>query len=168
MGQTDYRLVSGAARRIGFNIRLSRLPKRSNYRHSGGLSGRKMPRKYQKEFDTPVLLSTHRLKLDNMETMQDRAHRFEIRRPVEFRLRPPGTRKEGTGHSLNISKGGILFETESAIANGRKIELTVHVGDAMGGPPVTLHLQGVTIRQENGTVAALIKKHRLRPIEAEA
>ncbi len=128
----------------------------------------KRPRKYQKEFDTPVLLSTYIHKLDNMETMQDRAHRFEIRRPVEFRLRPPGTRKEGIGQSLNISKGGILFQTESAIASGRKIELTVHVGDAMGGPPVTLHLQGVTIRQENGAVAALIKKHRLRPVEAEA
>ena len=100
--------------------------------------------------------------------MQERAQRFEIRRPVEFRLRPPGARKEGTGQTLNISKGGILFETETEIGTGRKIELTVHVGDAMGGPPVTLHLQGVTIRQENGTVAALIKKHRLRPIEAEA
>jgi hypothetical protein len=100
--------------------------------------------------------------------MQERAHRFEIRRPVEFRLRPPGTRKEGAGQTLNISKGGILFETESAIANGRKIELTVHVGDAMGGPPVTLHLQGITLRQENGAVAAVIKKHRLRPVDEEA
>lgn len=103
-----------------------------------------------------------------MGNMQERAHRFEIRKPVEFRLRPPGPRKEGTGQTLNISKGGILFETESDIGTGRKIELTVHVGDAMGGPPVTLHVYGVTVRHENGAVAVAIKKHRLRPVDAEA
>lgn len=100
--------------------------------------------------------------------MQERAHRFEIRRPVEFRLRAPGSRKEGTGQTLNISKGGILFETESEIGSGRKIELTVHVGDAMGGPPVTLHVQGITVRHENGAVAVSIRKHRLRPVDADA
>jgi hypothetical protein len=99
-----------------------------------------------------------------MARMQERAHRFEIRKPVEFRLRSPGARKEGTGQTLNISKGGILFETESDVGTGRKIELTVHVGDAMGGPPVTLHVQGITVRNENGAVAVLIKKHRLRPV----
>lgn len=97
--------------------------------------------------------------------MQERAHRFEIRRPVEFRLRPPGARKEGTGQTLNMSKGGILFETDSEIATGRKIELTVHVGDAMGGPPVTLHVHGITVRHEGGAVAVSIKKHRLRPVD---
>jgi hypothetical protein len=103
-----------------------------------------------------------------MDTMQERANRFDIRRPVEFKLRPPGARKEGTGQSLNISKGGILFETESEIGAGRKIELTVHVGDAMGGPPVALHVLGITVRHENGAVAVSIKKHRLRPVDADA
>jgi hypothetical protein len=103
-----------------------------------------------------------------MDTMQERAHRFEIRRPVEFRLRPPGARKEGIGQTLNISKGGILFETEAEIGTGRKIELTVDVGDAMGGPPVTLHVQGITVRHVNGTVAVSVKKHRLRPMDADA
>ncbi len=107
-------------------------------------------------------------KPDNMSTMQERAQRFEIRRPVEFRLRPPGVRKEGTGQTLNISKGGILFETEDEIGTGRKIEMTVHVGDAMGGPPVTLHVQGITVRHENGAVAVSIKKHRLRPVDLDA
>lgn len=102
-----------------------------------------------------------------MGTMQERAHRFEIRRPVEFRLRPPGARKEGTGLTLNISKGGVLFETETEIGTGRKIELTVDVGDAMGGPPVTLHIQGIIVRTENGAVAVSVKKHRLRPVETD-
>ena len=105
---------------------------------------------------------------DNVSTMQERAQRFEIRRPVEFRLRPPGTRGEGTGQTLNISKGGILFETDSEIGAGRKIELTVYVGDAMGGPPVTLHAQGTIVRNENGAVAVSIKKHRLRPADGHA
>lgn len=50
---------------------------------------------------------------------------------------------------------------------GRKIDLTVDVGDALGGPPVTLHIQGVTVRTQEGTVAVLIKKHRLRPVEED-
>jgi hypothetical protein len=103
-----------------------------------------------------------------MGTMQERSQRFEIRRPVEFRLRPPGARKEGTGQTVNISKGGILFETKDEIGTGRKIELTVHVGDALGGPPVTLLVQGVTVRHENGAVAVSIKKHRLRPVDPAA
>jgi hypothetical protein len=97
--------------------------------------------------------------------MQERAQRYGIKRPVEFRLRSPGIRKEGTGQTLNISTGGILFETQTEIDMGRKIDLTVDVGDALGGGPVTLHIQGVTVRTQDGTVAVLIKKHRLRPIE---
>lgn len=105
---------------------------------------------------------------DNMGTMQERAQRFEIRRPLEYRLKPPGARKEGTGQTRNISKGGLLFETEDEIGTGRKIELTVHVGDALGGRPVTLHVQGITVRHEHGAVAVLVKKHKLRPVNPEA
>lgn len=126
------------------------------------------PRKYQAKYEAPVLLSTDVRGPDNMGNMQERSQRFDIRKPVEFRLRPPGARKEGTGQTLNISKAGVLFETESEIGIGRKIELTVHVGDAMGGPPVTLHVQGITVRHENGAVAVSIKKHRFRPIDTDA
>lgn len=97
--------------------------------------------------------------------MRERAQRFEIKRPVEFRLRSPGTRKEGIGQTLNISKGGVLFQTETPISTGRKIDLTVDVGDALGGPPVILHVEGITIRSEDGAVAVAIKKHRLRPAD---
>jgi len=100
--------------------------------------------------------------------MQERAQRYGIKRPVEFRLKSPGVRKEGSGQTLNISTGGLLFETQTEIDRGRKIDLTVDVGDALGGPSVTLHVQGITVRNQNGTVAVLIKKHRLRPIEDEA
>ncbi len=97
--------------------------------------------------------------------MQERATRFAIRKPVEFRLKSPGVRKEGSGQTVNISTGGVLFETQEEIGPGRKIEMTVAVGDAMGGPPVTLHVQGITLRSEGGLVAVAVKKHRLRPVE---
>ena len=100
--------------------------------------------------------------------MQERAQRYGIKRPVEFRLKSPGVRKAGTGQTLNISTRGLLFETQTEIDMGRRIDLMVDVGDALGGPPVTLHVQGITVRTQNGTVAVLVKKHRLRPIEDEA
>lgn len=99
--------------------------------------------------------------------MQERAQRFGIRRPVEFRLKSPGVRKEGKGRTVNISTGGVLFETQAEIGEGRKIDLTVDVGEGLGGAPVTLNVQGVTVRTQDGAVAVAVKKHRLRPIEEQ-
>lgn len=97
--------------------------------------------------------------------MQNRSPRFPIQRPVAFRLKAPGKALEGSGQTVNISSGGVLFETEGEISVGRKIELVVEIGDALGGPPVSMHVQGITLRSRDGAVAVQIKKHKLRPLE---
>ena len=107
--------------------------------------------------------------LNDNVVMQQRAQRYSIERPVEFHVRGQGTTRNGAGRTLNISRGGVLFQTDSQLPVGRKIELVVDLGDALGGPPVTLNVQGVVLRnQSGGAVAVLIRKYRLRPIEEAA
>ena len=58
-----------------------------------------------------------------------------------------------------------MFQTQGELPVGRKIDLVVHLGDALGGPPVNLNVQGVVLRNQNGSVAVLIRKYRLRPVD---
>ena len=96
--------------------------------------------------------------------MQSRSPRFEIQKPVEYTVKTPSGKVEGHGRTLNISRRGVLFEThEEQVAVGRKIELVVQMGDAVGtGAPIHLKLQGVIIRTDNGSVAVSIKKYQLQ------
>ena len=83
-------------------------------------------------------------------------------------MRGQGLARNGAGRTLNISRSGVLFQTDDELPVGRKVDLVVHLGDALGGPPVNLNAQGVVLRNQSGSVAVLIKKYRLRPIEETA
>jgi hypothetical protein len=99
-----------------------------------------------------------------MYEMQARAKRFSIQRPLEFRLRGFGGGSLGSGRTVNISRRGLLFETDHDIGLGAKIECIVEMGPTDdGGPDVNLHVQGVTVRSQRGTVAVAIRKYRLKP-----
>ena len=94
--------------------------------------------------------------------MQARPPRFEIQRPVEFRITGQGGEVTGAGRTINISRRGVLFETDKELQVGRKIELLVDMGDAVGsGSGIRLRLHGITVRNEEGSVAVAIKKYRL-------
>ncbi len=96
--------------------------------------------------------------------MQQRPTRYEIRRPLEFRLKSPAGPALGKGRTVNISRRGLLFQSEVEMGVGSKIEIVVHMGPAFGNqPPVNLHVQGVTVRSQRGRVAVSIKKYRLKP-----
>ena len=73
---------------------------------------------------------------------------------------------------MNISRKGLLFETQPDVRVGAKIELVVQMGAVLEeGPDVRLHVQGVTVRSRSGKVAVAIKKYRLYPakdVPAEA
>ena len=97
--------------------------------------------------------------------MQHRATRFAIERPLEYRLRDPSGPTLGKGRTVNISRRGLLFQTDAELGVGCKIELIVEIGDAFGGSTnINLHVQGVTVRSQRGRVAVAIKKYRLKPI----
>jgi hypothetical protein len=95
--------------------------------------------------------------------MQARPKRYSIQRPLEYRLRGMAGRSLGKGRTLNISRRGLLFETEDDLSVGSKIECVVQMGPATdNGPNVNLHVHGVTVRTQRGMVAVAIKKYRLR------
>ncbi len=98
--------------------------------------------------------------------MRERPNRYDINRPLQYRVRE-GTRfVSGTGRTLNISRKGVLFHTEGPMRVGSKIEITVQMGAPMDdGPAVKLHVQGLTVRIDEGNVAVAIKKYRLRSVE---
>jgi hypothetical protein len=88
---------------------------------------------------------------------------------VEYRVRTPSGPILGKGKTLNISRSGILFEPEHAIGIGAKIDINVRMGDAVGsGAPITLRVNGVTMRAQQGFVAVAIKKYKLQADIAKA
>jgi hypothetical protein len=96
--------------------------------------------------------------------MAERPIRFEIERPVDFRLTDVRGAPEYHGRTVNISSGGILFRTDQTVGVGRKIELLVRMSDpALPGPNVTLHLQGRVIRSGPGWAAARVQKRAIFP-----
>lgn len=95
--------------------------------------------------------------------MQTRPPRYDIERPVAYKVKTPAGPIEGTGKTLNISRSGLLFEPEHAIGVGAKIDISVQMGDAVGGgAPITLRVHGITLRSQQGFVAVSIKKYSLQ------
>ena len=95
--------------------------------------------------------------------MQARPPRFEIQKPLEYRVQAAGGDIVGAGRTINISRRGVLFETADDINVGKKIERLVDMGDAVGsGSGIRLRLHGITVRSEGGAVAVCIKKYRLK------
>jgi hypothetical protein len=97
--------------------------------------------------------------------MQSRPPRYEIQRPVEFRVLNGGKHIEGTGRTLNISPGGLLFQTENLPGIGDKIECMIAMGPGLvdDTEAVNLQVHGITLRSMSGKVAVAIKKYSLRP-----
>jgi hypothetical protein len=102
-------------------------------------------------------------------TMIDRPVRFEIDRPVEFRLTDQRGAVLQHGRTVNISSGGVLIRTDEKVGVGRKMEATVRMAKlAPEGAEVDLKLLGITIRSGEGWVALQVRKHQiLRASEAD-
>lgn len=96
--------------------------------------------------------------------MNERPIRFEIERPVDFRLTDARSAPLLQGRTVNISSGGVLFRTEQTVGVGRKIELVVHMGDSASDTvDVNLRLLGRVVRSGPGWAAAQVGKHQLLP-----
>ena len=71
--------------------------------------------------------------------MLERPNRYEIHRPLEYKIRGTGGPVVGAGRTLNISRRGVLFHAEEDLKVGKRIELVVQMGSALGkGPDVNL------------------------------
>ncbi len=97
-------------------------------------------------------------------TMVNRPRRFEIDRPIEFRLADSRDAPRLYGRTVNISTGGVLIQTDQNIPVGRKVEMVVRMEKlAPDSADVDLRLYGVTVRSGDGWVAAQVRKHQLLP-----
>ncbi len=95
--------------------------------------------------------------------MQSRPPRYKIERPVEFRVLNGGRPSEGQGRTVNISPGGLLFQTENLPSVGDRIECMIAMGPGLVDEKeaINLQVQGITLRNMGGKVAVAIKKYSL-------
>ena len=94
--------------------------------------------------------------------MPERANRYKIVRPVEYRFRSLEGLIAGSGLTINISCTGVLFQANCDLEVGRRIELVIRMGPTMGDRHVKLMVEGLTVRNEDGYVAVATRKHKLR------
>lgn len=99
--------------------------------------------------------------------MRPRATRYSIQCPVKFAFQRGDASTSGEGHTVNISNGGVLFQSKEKLAVGGRIELVVRLADGDDiDTVVTLFADGVTVRSDGDRTAMEIKRHRLRPVRS--
>lgn len=97
------------------------------------------------------------------------AKRFPIERELRYRvLLYDGREKEGTGTSVNISSGGILFATDDHLEPGSRVEVTVS-WPVLSDTRLPLELVGLgrVVRSERGRVAIGFQRQQLRSLSVE-
>jgi hypothetical protein len=97
------------------------------------------------------------------------AERFPIERESRYKLltRKAGD-EEGTGKSINISSGGILFTTDWHLQPGIGIKVTIN-WPVLLNAEVRLRLValGRVVRSEEGTAAMQISRYEFRNVHAD-
>jgi len=90
--------------------------------------------------------------------------RYPVREEVKYRIiqaRSPKT--VGTGTTLNIGSGGILFTTEEKLPMGRMVELAVNWPARLGGTcPLKFVATGRVVRSEDNMAAVRIERYEFR------
>ena len=92
-------------------------------------------------------------------------NRLAIEREVRYKVY--GVKKTvkavGTGKTIDMSSGGLLISTESALEEGDRVELAVswpaQLNDAI---PLKLVAHGRVVRAEESKAAIVIEKHEFR------
>ncbi len=90
--------------------------------------------------------------------------RFPLREGVRYRLlNQKGERASGSGNTLNIGSGGILFTTEGLLPVGRSVELSVDWPAQLNGNcPLKFVAVGRVIRSEPGKAAVRIERYEFK------
>ena len=90
--------------------------------------------------------------------------RFPLREGVRYRLlNYRGDARSGSGSTLNIGSGGILFTTEELLPVGRSVELSVDWPAQLNGNcPLKFVAVGRVIRSEPGRAAVRIERYEFK------
>jgi len=95
---------------------------------------------------------------------EHRSHqRYPIKLEVEYRVLKKGRVERGFGRTLNISSGGVFFETKSVVPANGPIELLLSWPFLLEGTcPLKLVMRGRIVRIDSKGVAIKFKHHEFR------
>lgn len=98
------------------------------------------------------------------------SRRYPITLEIEYKLLRKGrVERLGLGRSLNVSSGGVLFETSEALPAGSSIELLMQWPFLLEGVcPLKLVIHGSIVRSESKRIAVRIKHHEFRTAGARS
>ena len=90
--------------------------------------------------------------------------RFPIQREVRYKvLNKKGNNEAGTGRTIDMSSGGILFTTEHPLAPGRTVEVAVSWPAQLNSYcALKLVARGRVVRCEHGKAAIEIQHYEFR------
>ena len=111
----------------------------------------------------------------SMSTEQTRTHigvlsdrrgtgRFPVREAIRYKLvQAKSANMTGSGVTLNIGSGGILFTTEEQLPLGRMVEVSVNWPARLGGTcPLQFVATARIVRSEPAQCAARIERYEFR------
>jgi hypothetical protein len=110
------------------------------------------------EFNRNVLVSANRATADAWERRQDRRYqiRLDLHWKLIYRCRVLET---GTGRTIDLSNGGVHYETGRRFPAGLNVELSIAWPAASNGiAPRQLVVSGKIVRSDGGRTA--IRKHQ--------
>jgi hypothetical protein len=93
--------------------------------------------------------------------------RYPVEAALEYRVIHGRSTATGQGKTINLSSGGVLFQSDQDVAKGVQIELAIvwpaRLNDVAG---LTLHVTGRTVRSQGKCAAVKILRHefRTRPV----
>ena len=97
--------------------------------------------------------------------LEQRSHqRYPLQLEMQYKLLNRGTgRRSGSGSTLNISSGGVLFAAEESLPSGSPIELMLNWPFLLEGVcPLKLIMRGHIVRCEGNEVAIASRHHEFR------
>jgi PilZ domain len=100
----------------------------------------------------------------NANYMFDRrlSSRFPVQEEVKYRLLNSKVKLSGTGRTLDMSSGGILFTTEQQLSPGRTVELSVNWPAMLGNCPLKFVAVGKVVRSGPAEAAVRIQRYEFR------
>jgi len=109
-------------------------------------------------------LATENVRLDfgGMSERRGTA-RFPLREEVRYKVTHGKVVTSGSGKTLNIGSGGVLFTTEQKLPMGRMVELSVNWPARLDGTcPLKFVAMGRVIRSEADRAAVRIERYEFR------
>lgn len=92
-----------------------------------------------------------------------RNNRFPVNEELKYRIMHKASRISGSGKTLNMGSGGLLFTTEEKLPLGRHVEIAMNWPARLGGTcPLKFVATGRVVRAETARAAVRIERYEFR------